>query len=274
MIFFLEMTFEIWEDEHMNKQYIRKTVVGAVIAGMAFAGIGAAGQASAATINPSQFKTIVVSNSTELNKLASQYGITIDWNSIWNQIGNGTVTVTKPSTGTGSGTTTTTKPSTGTGSGTTTKPSTGTGSGTTTKPSTGTSTGGTGTSTGTTTSTSAYAQQVVTLVNQERAKAGLSALTSDSLLTTVAYDKAKDMAVNNYFSHTSPTYGSPFDMMTAYGVKYSYAGENIAAGQKTPQEVMTAWMNSAGHKANILSANFKKIGVGYYNGEWVQEFTG
>lgn len=261
----------------MNKQYIRKTVVGAVIAGMAFAGIGAAaGQASAATINPSQIQTIVVSNSSELSKLASQFGITIDWNSIWNQIGQGTVTVTKPSTGTGSGTTT--KPSTGTGSGTTTttKPSTGTGSGTTTttKPSTGTSTGGTGTSTGTNTSTSTYAQQVVTLVNQERAKVGLSALTTDSLLNTVAYDKAKDMAVNNYFSHTSPTYGSPFDMMTAYGVKYSYAGENIAAGQKTPQEVMNAWMNSAGHKANILSANYKKIGVGYYNGEWVQEFTG
>ncbi|GMK39873.1 hypothetical protein PCCS19_29280 [Paenibacillus sp. CCS19] len=248
----------------MNKPYIRKTVVGAVIAGMAFAGIGAAGQASAATVTPTQYKTIVISNSSELSKLASQYGITIDWNSIWSQLGQGTVTVTKPSTGTGSGTTTTTKPSTGTGSGTTT----------TTKPSTGTSTGGTGTSTGTTTSTSAYAQQVVTLVNQERAKAGLSALTSDSLLTTVANDKAKDMAVNHYFSHTSPTYGSPFDMMTAYGVKYSYAGENIAAGQKTPQEVMTAWMNSAGHKANILSANFKKIGVGYYNGQWVQEFTG
>jgi len=236
----------------MNKQYIRKTVVGAVIAGMAFAGIGAAGQASAATVNSTLYKTIVISNSSELSKLASQYGITIDWNSIWNSFGKGTITVTKPSTGTGSGTTTT-KPSTGTGSGTTT----------TTKPSTGTNT-----------STSTYAQQVVTLVNQERAKVGLSALTSDSLLNTVAYDKAKDMAVNNYFSHTSPTYGSPFDMMKAYGVKYSYAGENIAAGQKTPQEVMQAWMNSAGHKANILSPNYKKIGVGYYNGEWVQEFTG
>jgi uncharacterized protein, YkwD family len=222
----------------MNKQYIRKTVVGAVIAGMAFAGIGAAGQASAATVNSTLYKTIVISNSSELSKLASQYGITIDWNSIWNSFGKGTITVTKPSTGTGSGTTTT-KPSTGTN-----------------------------------TSTSTYAQQVVTLVNQERAKVGLSALTSDSLLNTVAYDKAKDMAVNNYFSHTSPTYGSPFDMMKAYGVKYSYAGENIAAGQKTPQEVMQAWMNSAGHKANILSPNYKKIGVGYYNGEWVQEFTG
>jgi len=111
-------------------------------------------------------------------------------------------------------------------------------------------------------------------VNQERAKAGLSALTSDSLLAKVATDKAKDMYDNNYFSHTSPTYGSPFDMMRSYGVKYSYAGENIAKGQKSPQEVMNAWMNSAGHKANILSPNFKKIGVAYYNSEWVQEFTG
>ncbi|WP_246070785.1 CAP domain-containing protein, partial [Paenibacillus kobensis] len=122
--------------------------------------------------------------------------------------------------------------------------------------------------------TSAFAQQVVTLVNQERAKAGLSALSSDSLLTKVAAAKAKDMYDNNYFDHTSPTYGSPFDMMRSFGVSYSYAGENIAKGQKSPQEVMNAWMNSAGHKANIMSANYKKIGVAYYNGEWVQEFTG
>ncbi|MNH43142.1 Cysteine-rich secretory protein family protein [compost metagenome] len=82
------------------------------------------------------------------------------------------------------------------------------------------------------------------------------------------------MDVNNYFSHTSPTYGSPFDMMRSFGVKYSYAGENIASGQRTPQEVMTAWMNSAGHRANILNGNFTKIGVGYVNGEWVQMFIG
>jgi uncharacterized YkwD family protein len=121
-------------------------------------------------------------------------------------------------------------------------------------------------------STSAYASQVVTLVNQERAKAGLSPLASDTALTNMALDKAKDMYNNKYFDHNSPTYGSPFDMMKAYGIRYSYAGENIAKGQRNPQEVMTAWMNSTGHRQNILSPNFTKIGVAYYNGEWVQEF--
>ncbi|NOU99636.1 CAP domain-containing protein [Paenibacillus planticolens] len=121
-------------------------------------------------------------------------------------------------------------------------------------------------------SQSAYASQVVTLVNQERAKAGLKALTSDSALTAMALDKAKDMYNNGYFDHTSPTYGSPFDMMSSYGIRYSYAGENIAKGQPTPQAVMDAWMNSSGHRQNILSPNYTKIGVAYYNGEWVQEF--
>ncbi len=100
--------------------------------------------------------------------------------------------------------------------------------------STGTTAGG-GT-TGTVTQ-SQFAAQVVTLVNKERASAGLSALKSDMLLTKVALDKAKDMYSNNYFDHTSPTYGSPFDMMRAYGVTYSYAGENIAKGQRTPQRL-------------------------------------
>ncbi|UJF34940.1 CAP domain-containing protein [Paenibacillus hexagrammi] len=122
------------------------------------------------------------------------------------------------------------------------------------------------------TATSAFASQVVTLVNQERAKAGLKPLTSDTALAAMALDKAKDMYNNHYFDHTSPTYGSPFDMMTSYGIRYTYAGENIAMGQKTPQDVMTAWMNSAGHRQNILSPNYTKIGAAYYNGEWVQEF--
>ncbi|MFC5700924.1 CAP domain-containing protein [Cohnella faecalis] len=144
----------------------------------------------------------------------------------------------------------------------------------TTKPSTpSTSTGSNG-STAADSSASAYAQQVVTLVNQERAKAGLKPLQSNAKLTAMALDKAKDMYNKNYFDHTSPTYGSPFDMMKTYGISYRYAGENIAKGQRTPQEVMTAWMNSAGHKANILNANFTTIGVAYYNGEWVQEFIG
>ncbi|MCR8632939.1 CAP domain-containing protein [Paenibacillus radicis (ex Xue et al. 2023)] len=125
---------------------------------------------------------------------------------------------------------------------------------------------------GTTATVSDYASQVVTLVNQERAKAGVKALISDSSLSSMALAKAKDMYNNHYFDHTSPTYGSPFDMMKSYGIKYSYAGENIAMGQRTPQEVMNSWMNSPGHRQNILSPNYTKIGVAYYNGEWVQEF--
>ncbi|OPH62080.1 serine protease [Paenibacillus ferrarius] len=121
-------------------------------------------------------------------------------------------------------------------------------------------------------SQSAFASQVVSLVNQERANAGLRPLTSNSALTAMALDKAKDMYNNGYFDHTSPTYGSPFDMMSSYGIKYSYAGENIAKGQQTPEAVMQAWMNSAGHRQNILSPNYTQIGVAYYNGEWVQEF--
>lgn len=120
---------------------------------------------------------------------------------------------------------------------------------------------------------SSFAEEVVKLVNQERAKQGLKPLTSDPLLTKVALAKAKDMYDNNYFDHNSPTYGSPFDMMRKFGVTYTYAGENIAKGQPTPQKVMTDWMNSPGHRANILKAEFNKIGVAYYNGEWVQEFT-
>ena len=151
-----------------------------------------------------------------------------------------------------------------------------TGSGNTGTGNTGTGNTGSGSANGGTTGTvsqSEFASQVITLVNQERAKAGLGALKSDALLTKVATDKAKDMYTNNYFDHNSPTYGSPFDMMRAYGVTYSYAGENIAKGQRSPSEVMTAWMNSEGHRANILNGNYNKIGVAYYNGEWVQEFT-
>ncbi|AIQ48085.1 hypothetical protein R70723_20875 [Paenibacillus sp. FSL R7-0273] len=121
---------------------------------------------------------------------------------------------------------------------------------------------------------SSYVKQVVDLVNKERAAAGLSPVTALDSLNKVAAAKAADMRVNNYFSHTSPTYGSPFDMMKSFGVTYRAAGENIAMGQKTPQEVMTAWMNSAGHRANILSANFNYIGVGFDNNYWVQEFIG
>lgn len=121
---------------------------------------------------------------------------------------------------------------------------------------------------------SEFAKQVVDLVNQERAKAGLQPLKSDAALTNVAMIKAKDMYNNNYFDHNSPTLGSPFDLMKSEGIQYRTAGENIAKGQRTPQEVMNAWMNSEGHRQNIMNANYTSIGVAYYNGEWVQEFTG
>ncbi|MGN7357267.1 CAP domain-containing protein [Paenibacillus sp. SAF-054] len=127
-------------------------------------------------------------------------------------------------------------------------------------------------STGTTSNQSSFAAEVIKLVNQERAKAGLKALSENTKLSGMAMDKAKDMSNNNYFDHNSPTYGSPFDMMKKYGISYSYAGENIAKGQKTPSDVMTAWMNSQGHRANILNSNYTTIGVAYYNGYWVQEF--
>jgi len=121
---------------------------------------------------------------------------------------------------------------------------------------------------------SEYAVQVAELVNEERAKAGLAPLTLDAKLSEVAMLKAKDMYDNNYFDHQSPTYGSPFDMMRANGITYNTAGENIAKGQRTPEEVMNAWMNSEGHRKNILNSSFTKIGVAYYNGEWVQQFIG
>ncbi len=123
----------------------------------------------------------------------------------------------------------------------------------------------------------AYESQVVALVNQERAAQGLSALKINTKLSQVAELKAEDLRDLGYFSHTSPTYGSPFDMMKQFGISYTSAGENIAKGQKTPDSVMNGWMNSQGHRENILNANYTEIGVGYVtdrNGGtyWVQMF--
>lgn len=122
----------------------------------------------------------------------------------------------------------------------------------------------------------AYEQEVVRLVNVERAKYGLSALTEDWELSRVARYKSQDMRDKGYFSHTSPTYGSPFEMMKAFGISYRTAGENIAMGQSTPAAVVRAWMNSSGHRANILSQSFTKIGVGYVasGNYWTQMFIG
>ena len=126
---------------------------------------------------------------------------------------------------------------------------------------------------------SSYQQQVLDLVNAERTKRGISALTLDSNLSSVATKNSQDMVNKNYFDHTSPTYGSPFDMMKQFGISYRTAGENIAKGQKTPQEVVTAWMNSEGHRKNILNPNFTNLGVGIAKDSkgttyWTQMFIG
>lgn len=117
-----------------------------------------------------------------------------------------------------------------------------------------------------------FEEEVVRLVNIERQKAGLSAVQHRADVKNVAEKKAMDMINSNYFSHTSPNYGSPFDMLKTFGISYRAAGENIAKGQKSPQEVMNSWMNSSGHRANILNGQYNSIGVGYYNGAWVQMF--
>jgi uncharacterized YkwD family protein/spore coat assembly protein SafA len=120
-------------------------------------------------------------------------------------------------------------------------------------------------------------QQVIDLVNKQRAANGLSMLTANWELCRVARYKSQDMINKNYFAHQSPTYGSPFDMMESFGIRFSAGGENIAYGQRTPQEVMNSWMNSPGHRSNILSPTYNQIGVGvaktssgtYY---WTQMF--
>lgn len=123
---------------------------------------------------------------------------------------------------------------------------------------------------------SEYEIRVVEFVNEIREEYGLNKLTLNSELSDVARLKSQDMHDNNYFSHTSPTYGSPYDMMTKYGIKYTFAGENLARGQKTPEQVVNAWMNSSGHRKNILSERYTQIGVGYVadGNYWTQHFIG
>jgi uncharacterized YkwD family protein/spore coat assembly protein SafA len=120
-------------------------------------------------------------------------------------------------------------------------------------------------------------EQVLVLVNQERSKAGLKPLQMDWQLQRVARTKSCDMATKGYFSHSSPTYGSPFDMMKQFGITFKTAGENIASGQRTPSEVMQSWMQSTGHRENILKPEYTHIGVGYCAGGsmghmWTQQF--
>ncbi|ESU33979.1 hypothetical protein G3A_03470 [Bacillus sp. 17376] len=125
--------------------------------------------------------------------------------------------------------------------------------------------------------TKSIESQVIQLTNQERAKNGLKPLAADWQLSRVARYKSADMRDKNYFSHTSPTYGSPFTMMKNFGTNYRSAAENIAAGQRTPNEVVQSWMNSPGHRKNILSPAYTHIGVGHatggnYGHYWTQMF--
>ena len=127
---------------------------------------------------------------------------------------------------------------------------------------------------------SAFQKRVVELVNIERGKEGLQPLAANPLLMKGASAKSQDMVDNRYFSHTSPQYGSPFAMMKTFGIRYHYAGENIASGQTSPEAVVRSWMNSPGHRANIMSSKFNKIGVGHaytsagnYHHFWTQWFT-
>jgi uncharacterized YkwD family protein len=121
-------------------------------------------------------------------------------------------------------------------------------------------------------------KEVFDLINAKRTAARLSALKVDAELQNVARAKAEDMVKNNYFSHTSPTYGSPFDMMKSFGVSYKTAGENIA-GNSSNTGAVNAWMNSEGHKANILNSSFNYTGVAVvksskYGKIFVQMFIG
>lgn len=120
--------------------------------------------------------------------------------------------------------------------------------------------------------------EVLQLVNIEREKHGLKPLDYSKEVSVVAREKSRDMANYNYFAHESPNYGSPFEMMDLYGVQYWAAGENIARGHLTPEHVMEGWMNSEGHRANILNDSFTHLGVGFVNKNgvyyWTQMFIG
>lgn len=170
--------------------------------------------------------------------------------------------VQKPGTGGGSSQ----NPGSGSGGGSSETPDSGSGGGSSQNPGSGSGSGSSQTS---------YAAQVVSLVNAERAKHGLSALTMDSSVTAAAQVRAGELYRS--FSHTRPDGRSCFTALREAGASYSGAGENIAYGQRSPEAVMQAWMNSSGHRANILSNKYTKIGVGYTvkNGVtyWTQMFT-
>lgn len=122
---------------------------------------------------------------------------------------------------------------------------------------------------------SSAAEQVIALVNAERAKAGCGALSANATLTKAAQGHSDDMAARDYFDHTNPDGDGPGERVTAAGYPWSTYGENIAMGQSTPEQVMEGWMNSPGHRANILNCDFKEIGVGIHTSGgpyWTQVF--
>jgi uncharacterized YkwD family protein len=126
---------------------------------------------------------------------------------------------------------------------------------------------------------SSYKAQVFDLVNVERQKNGMSLLAKDAMLSEAAQFKCTDMIQRNYYDHISPTYGEPYGLMDMFNITYRIWGENIAAGQATPKEVVDAWMASPGHKENILREEFTHVGVGYSRSEtygtlWSLEFVG
>lgn len=139
----------------------------------------------------------------------------------------------------------------------------------------------TGGSSGTTTSTTsmnADEKEVFDLINKQRTNNGLQALKIDNEVQKVARIKAQDMVDNNYFAHESPTYGSPFQMLKSFKISYKTAGENIAANSSNSGAV-NAWMNSSGHKANILNSSYNYTGIGVvsskkYGKMYVQMFIG
>ena len=121
-------------------------------------------------------------------------------------------------------------------------------------------------------------QQILTLVNVERKKANLQPLTLNNKLGQAAQNHTNDMVSKSYFSHTSPSGGTMTSRVNAVGYVYSTIGENIAAGGSTATATMTQWMNSPGHRANILNPKFRELGVGYapsndqYRYYWTQVF--
>lgn len=155
--------------------------------------------------------------------------------------------------------------------------SSGTSSGTSTNKGTGNNSGS-GTSQSNTSSLTADELETFNLINQQRANNGLAALKVDGELQRVVRIKAQDMVNNNYFDHNSPTYGTPFNMMKNFGITYKTAGENIA-GNSSNSGAVTAWMNSPGHRANILNSSYNYTGLAVvssprYGKVYVQMFIG